>query len=155
MRTLYVRYTYFIRTVKACNRFNCFFASLEPKSGLEWVPPLINLTFLIPSKSVASQSAFFEQRSMPSWINLWTPMVSCNVAHHHLRFCNSALVKFKFIKILRNDAFWQLLLAEHRIVFASPTQMGKFQPNVKVPSQRETARPNVKLLTQRQNPRAL
>jgi hypothetical protein len=56
-------------------------------------------------------------------------MASCNVAHHHLHFFNSALVKLKAIKTLRNNAFWLLLLlAEHRIVFASPAQWESSNP---------------------------
>ena len=55
-------------------------------------------------------------------------MASCNVAHHHLLFFNSALVKLKAIQTLRNDAFWLLLLAEHRIVFASPAQWESSNP---------------------------
>ncbi len=57
-------------------------------------------------------------------------MVSCNVAHHHLHLFNSALVKLKAIKTLRNNAFWLLLLllAEYRIVFASPAQWESSNP---------------------------
>ena len=66
-------------------------------------------------------------------MNLLTPMVSCNVAHCHLHLhvFNSALVKSKAIKTLRNNAFWLLLLlllAEHRIVFASPAQWESSNP---------------------------
>ncbi len=55
-------------------------------------------------------------------------MASCNVAHHHLHFVNLALVKSKAIKTLRNNAFWLLLLAEHRIMFASPAQWESSNP---------------------------